>query len=429
MSVAVANALAARLLERNREVAVAQQYADGEYRLAFLSPKMREAFGSVFAAAGLDLADLIVRAASERLQVDGFDSGDRSLDEAAWNAWVASGLDSLFEAAMRQAMVTGQSYLAADPNGGGPGVPTLHVEDAFTTYVEVNPATREREYALRLWQGEDGHAVALLYTGDEVQSFRSERKVSAETSDIKLRAIGREPNPLGVVPFVPIVNSPDARDRCGRSDLLPVIPLIDVAHYYAGNMLVTAEFSAFPQRVLTGVEIPRDPETNEPLPAQQIATAQSRLWTFEAADARVTSLPTADLSGYLRAIEQQVRLIAAVTRTPAHYLMSQFINVSAEALVASEAGFIGKLEAKAASYSKGVREAMQIALQTDAQINPTWRPFERFSPSIVADAASKEMAVGVAAEEIWRKRLSYDPRTVARMSEEFRGALARRAQS
>jgi hypothetical protein len=421
MSVKVANTLAARLLARNREAKIAQDYADGNFRLEFLSAKMSEAFGRTFSAAGANVADLIVRASSERIVLDGFDSGDKERDARAWEVWKANGMDSMFEAVIRQAIVTGQGYLSADPNGGGSGVPSIHVEDSFTTYVQVDPATRERLFALKLWQAPDGHAEAILYTPNDVQSFRSEKKVNAENDDLKLRPVGKERNPLGRVPIVPILNSIDARDRCGRSDLVPVIPLIDVLHYYIGNMLVTAEFAAFPQRVLTGVEIPRDPETNEPVAAQEIVTAQSRLWTFEPPDARITSLPVADLSGYLRAIEQQVRLISAVTRTPQHYLLTSLVNISADALTASEAGFVGKLETKSAGFARGVREVMALALDADgAQIDPTFRPFERYSPSVLADAATKQAATNVELEAIWRHVLGYDPRTVERMSERFR---------
>jgi hypothetical protein len=45
-------------------------------------------------------------------------------------------------------------------------------------------------------------------------------------------------------------------------------------------MLLTSEFMAFPQRVLLGIEIPKDPVTGQPITAAQLQAAQSRLWAF-----------------------------------------------------------------------------------------------------------------------------------------------------
>jgi hypothetical protein len=93
-------------------------------------------------------------------------------------------------------------------------------------------------------------------------------------------------------------------------------------------MLVASEFGAFRQRVLTGVEIPRDPETGRPLGRSEIVAAMSRLWTFESTDTKVYDLDATDLTNFVRAVDMFIQHLAAQTHTPPHYLLGQVVNAS-----------------------------------------------------------------------------------------------------
>jgi hypothetical protein len=76
----------------------------------------------------------------------------------------------------------------------------------------------------------------------------------------------------------------------------------DAINKLANDMVIASEFQAFRQRVLTGVEIPKNPETGEPLESQQLEAAMSRLWTFENPDAKVHDLEAASLANYTDAL-------------------------------------------------------------------------------------------------------------------------------
>jgi hypothetical protein len=103
-------------------------------------------------------------------------------------------------------------------------------------------------------------------------------------------------------------------------------------------MIVASEYAAFPQRVATGVEVPKDPETGQPLPTAELKAALSRLWVFANKDAKVQDLQAADLGNYVKALEPLVQHLAAQTRTPPHYLLGQVVNASGDALKAAETG-------------------------------------------------------------------------------------------
>jgi hypothetical protein len=61
----------------------------------------------------------------------------------------------------------------------------------------------------------------------------------------------------------------------GTSDLRVSIPLTNAINKQVLDMMVASEFAAFPQRVLIGVELPKDPVTNQPLASTEL-TATSR---------------------------------------------------------------------------------------------------------------------------------------------------------
>jgi hypothetical protein len=170
-------------------------------------------------------------------------------------------------------------------------------------------------------------------------------------------------------------------------------------------MLVASEFQAFRQRVLTGIEIPKNPETGQPLESQQLEAAISRLWTFESADAKVWDMPPTDLKNYVSGIQELLNHVAAQTRTPPHYLLGQMANLSGEALSAAEAGLVSKVRSKQRSFARGWREVMRLALGTDEPIEVKWANPEHQSLASLADPVAKLSipAIGLPREELWRK--------------------------
>src|SRR4051812_49954665 len=94
------------------------------------------------------------------------------------------------------------------------------------------------------------------------------------------------------------------------------MPIQNAINKLCTDMLVASEFGAFRQRVLTGVEIPRDPETGRPLGRSEIVAAMSRLWTFESSDAKVYDLNPTDLKNFVVAVEMVKAGFGAQTPDP-----------------------------------------------------------------------------------------------------------------
>jgi hypothetical protein len=186
-------------------------------------------------------------------------------------------------------------------------------------------------------------------------------------------------------------------------------------------MIVASEFGAFRQRVLTGVEIPRDPETGRPLGRSEIVAAMSRLWTFESENAKVYDLNPTDLSNFVSAVEMFKADLAAQTRTPPHYLLGQVVNASGDALKVAEAGLVSKCRRKILYFSDPWEAAMALALQasgrgeTDAaDVQSLWADPERTTLGELVDACVKKRTLGVPLEELWLE-MGYTPAQIADM--------------
>jgi hypothetical protein len=420
------------------EAQLYEAYYNGQHPLQFATSKFREAFGTLFGAFADNWCQIVVDAAVERLRITGFRAeGGDTLSDAAWSIWQENGLDAESVIAHTEAGKSGHAFLLVDPNDGEP---LITVEHATQVVVARDPANRRnRLAALKRWKGDDGFGYATLYLPDVVLRFESTERLDApSTLTGGLQWTGRTTdaaevaNPLGVVPVIPLENKPSLIPPFGKvtiahSDLEPAVPLQNAVNKLCTDLIVASEYGAFPQRVVTGVEVPKDPDTGQPLAAAELKAAMSRLWTFKPADARVTALPATDLSNFVTAIEMFVTHLAAQTRTPPHYLLAKLVNMSGDALSVAEAGLVSKCRAKTLSFSDPWEEAIGLALQaagedaTAADVEAIWANPERVQLGALVDAAVKKKTLGIPLPVIWLE-LGYTPEQIAEMVKEEESA-------
>jgi hypothetical protein len=152
-------------------------------------------------------------------------------------------------------------------------------------------------------------------------------------------------------------------------------------------------------------------------------TAGRLLW-LPSVDAKIDSWEAASLDGFSRIIEQLVGHIAAQSRTPAYYLMSQagMSNVSPEGVETGEAGLVMKVHASQEQYNGGLRDiAVLVARQLGedalakqcrrAQI--VWKNPRNPSQAQAADSFQKMLAAGLPLEWLLAKELQYSPDEIA----------------
>jgi hypothetical protein len=397
-------------------IAKCEAYYIGQHRMAFTTAQFRATFGALFAAFADNWCDLVVDASAERLRVEGFRFGpDASADDDAWTIWQRNGLDAESDMAHTDAIKLGTTYALVGPDDGGKA--QIQVEAADKAIVYVDPAQgRHRLAGLRYWCDEWGVEHCALYLPTKVYWWRRASENSQWLEDV-----GSGENPLGVVPLIPLANSPTLANRLGRSDIERVIPLQDAVNKLCGDMIVASEFAAFPQRWATGIEIPTNPETGERMAANFLGGAD-RVWAVESDQAHFGNFLVSDLTTYVRAIEMLIQHVAAQTRTPPHYLLGSSGSFpSGESLKATETGLVAKVHRKQLSFGEGWEEAMRLAfaVEGDAKrssqidVETIWANPESRIVGETVDAAVKLASIGVPRPALW-EYIGASPQQIAR---------------
>lgn len=405
------------------DVEAYEAYYRGEQRLELATSKYREVFGRLLEAVSDNWCQLVVDASVERLKVEGFRFGpaDQPADSDAWAIWQANYLDADSELAHAEASKCGTSYLLVLP-GPDPETPRITAEHPAQCITYSAPDDRRnRLAAFKRWLEADGSARAALYTAETVYLLGRARN-SSSRSWSQLASVT---NPIGWVPMVPMLNLPNLLGG-GMSDLQAVMSLQDAINKLLADMLVNSEFTAYPQRYATGIEIPTDPATGRAYEDREaFLSSVSRLWVNENPQGSFGQLEGSDGLGYVRQVEALVQHIAAQTRTPPHYLLgSSGAFPSGESLKATETGLVAKVRRKQTSYGEAWEEAMRLAFayrgdtvraQATA-VETIWADPEARSEGELVDALLKMRQLGVPITELWR-RWGASPQEIARWAD------------
>lgn len=230
---------------------------------------------------------------------------------------------------------------------------------------------------------------------------------------------GERANDLRDVPFVPFINRRNRRlsGFAEHEDVLTVQNRINLSLI----MLVAAmKYGAFKQRWASGLEVDEDPLTGEKIQPYKLDIKS--LWTSGDPETKFGEFSATDLKPYVAAVQSAVQDLAAISRTPPHYLIGAVVNVSGDALKAAETGLVSKVRDRQRNFGESWEQTMRLAFRvlgdetraTAYTAETIWRDPESRSIAELADAAVKKSAAGVP----WRQRMEdmgYTPTQIARM--------------
>jgi Phage portal protein, SPP1 Gp6-like len=398
-------------------------YYRGDHNLKYSSEKFRKQFGFLYREFADNFCDVVVDKLSERLRPTGIRMGAAATqgDTAAWTIWQRNGLDADSELAHKEAFIKEQSYgmvwWETDANGNvtSPARAQITVEDATEVILACAPENRRKRLAaLKKWIDEDGYAHCELYLPGEIYKWISPKKVDTfVTGEEKIQwkpyAEPGEPwplpNKLGVVPVVALRNNP--RLRRVQSELEQIIPMQDYLNFLLANAAVASEGYAYRQRYATGLKIPLDPKTNQPV--EELKMAQDRVWTSADPNSKFGEFGETNLGNYVQMIDLTLRHIAVKSATPAHYFDVNGQFPSGDALTIAEAPLVRKAELRSLHFGESWEEIIRLAFLVEgdkqkANITDSemiWRDFEIRSLTQLADSLVKLQSVGFPDEYLW----------------------------
>lgn len=415
--------LGKQLDERERVMDQYERYYNGIQPLLLASDKFRQTFGTTYARFSDNFCRLVVQAVEERLTVDGFRWNDDAGSKKAWRIWQSNKLDAISQRGHREALIKSDCPVIVGPSPTG-GLPIIRPQEPEHVVIAYGDDPHERVCAMKRWKTATGKVLATLYFPDRLEKYE---QVASSTSGEawQPRAVEGEPWPLphdlGVVPVVALINDPDL-DNTGASELTSVIPLQNALNKLLVDMLVSAEYTAYRQRWVTGMEIPIDEDTGKPV--EPFKAAVDRLWVARDPGTKFGDFDQTDLAPYAQAIELLIQHIASTTRTPPHYLLGQSGSFpSGESLKSTETGLVAKAHRRMRDFGETWEEVMRIAFRASGDAKRSehesgetiWRDPEYRTEGEHIDALLKLSALDVPKQQLWEDA-GYSPQQIERFA-------------
>jgi hypothetical protein len=403
-----------------------QEFYDAyETDLAFAQKKFSEAFGPMFYNFRDNFCSLVVDSLSERLTVQGFRFGDDDPEDTgkepskgdadgdADDIWKRNFMDAESISVHTDAFVNGEAFLSVW--GDKDGNPIILPESAQEVYCQYRPGSRrEVVAAIKKYLDDWGTQHVTLWLPDQVHMF------DRPNANVKWNAPTSVNNPLGVVPIIPMRNRIRLRRGEPYSEIHNIIPIQQAITKLMADAITASEFAAFPQRVITGIELPEDENGQVASPIQ---AAIDRMLMFEDENVSFGAFPSADLNNWVSLISLLVQHLSAITRIPPHYFLVGGSNFpSGESLQSAEAGLVRKVSERAIYFGSAWEQAMRLAFAVKGDTaraeafdcSVIWGDFATRSESLLVDGLVKQaQGLGVPQRILWEKA-GYSPDEIER---------------
>ena len=336
----------------------------------------------------VNVVKLAIDVPAQSLYVAGFRSEQGEDEAPQWDVWQANRFDARQTAVHRASLAYGVSYVRVTPGAPAPVLRGVGPRHMTTVYGEDESWPR---YALECIQDATGKRYRLY--DDAAIYFLAENADGLEIYDISEHG-------LGVCPIVRFRNVIDLDDD-QLGEIEPLMPLQDQIDVTTFDLLVAQHFQSFRQRYILGWTAKNEND--------KITVAASRFLTFADADVKVGEFSEVNLAGYLDSRTAGVENLATISQTPPHHLLGKLVNLSAEALVAAEAGQRRKVGERQINFGESWEQVFALVakagrLEGDDGAQVRWQDTEARSFAAVVDALGKlATQLGIPPEELWER--------------------------
>ncbi len=427
------------------------RYFSGEQPLTYATAEWRSFHEDRYKGFSDNWCGVVGRAPVDRQRIDGFRLGtsvDVVTDDERelWSDWNRNELTAASNQGFLASTIAKRSYTLTWADADDKPVVTWeHPSQVIVAYAA--DGSRARTAALKSWRDGDME-YATLYLPDEVWKFqRSSLSVAlnrgrtpsgivvpmsfAAISGWQPREVADEKwplvNPLGVVPIVEWANRPLLGGE-PISDIAGTMAMQDAINLLWAYLFTAADYASMPGRVVLGAEPPKIPVLDDngqiigSQPAKLEDLAKGRLLFLPGAGDKnptVAQYDAAKLDVFTNVVTQGVGHIAAQTSTPGHYLLTneKFANLNGDALTAAEVPLATKVENQQTHFNPAAKETaalmalvrgkkdMAAAIRAaDGRRFVQWKDPAMHSLGQVADAATKDKAVGLSMRTVLERR-------------------------
>jgi hypothetical protein len=337
------------------------KYYDGNQTLHYSSSRLREVFRNIDAKFVENWCAVVIDATLERIQLTGFDTGDKASTDRLAELWQSTGMELDDNDVHLATLVCGEAYVFIWPDADGK--PQAFYNDPRLCHVQYDAENpRKKAWAAKWWKAYDGRTMLNLYYSDRIEYYATKggEEISSEAAFFLREDMPPAENPYDVVPIFPFALT----GRGSISELYGILPLQDAVNKLFSDMMVSSEFGAFKQRWIIS-----NADTNA------LRNSPYETWMIPAGDGttqtQVGEFTQTDLAGYISAMQALATAIAVQKRIPKHYLMAQGGDPSGEALIALEAPLNKKCSAYIERFKASWRDVAAFLLKIDgADVDP-----------------------------------------------------------
>lgn len=365
-------------------------YLRDDQRLSWLPSGTPDEVQRISRISRVNMLKFVVRASVQAMYVSGYRAQRANTDAPAWEIWQRNRMDARQIGVHRAGIAYGASYVTVLP-----GAPVPVLRGVSPRYMTVAYGDDD-EWPVWALERRRGGGYRLF---DDEAIYR----LASEPDSDKLVWISTDLHEAGVTPVVRFRETDDLDDPvCGVVE--PLIPLQDQINMTTFGLLVAQHYGAFRQRYIIGWLA----ETEE----TKLKASASKLWTFEDApdEVKVGEFEQTALEGYIASREASLRHLATISQTPAHELLGQLVNLSAEALAAAEASHRRAVTEIQTVMGESWEQALGLGgkLDGNGEADPLayvrWLDTETRSIAQMADAFGKLVRMlGLPAQALWER--------------------------
>lgn len=367
-------------------------YYDGEQPLVYTANRLNEIFKDLDAYFAENWCSVVIDSARDRVNLREINVEGSA--NARWKEiWEASEISLESDDVHEAAMVAGEGYFIAWPDEDNV-IQGYHNDPRLVHLFYENGEPRKKKFAAKMWVSDDERLNMTLYYADKLEYYKTRNKaknVMDANSFEPTRETSAE-NPYGEIP----VFHYRMGQRKVKSDLKNVIPIQNGINKLLTDMMVTAEFMAFPQRyVISQAEV-----------QGKLKVAPKEIWDLPAGDGmgqqtQAGQFEAAKLENYLNSIDNLATALGSITRTPKHYFFSVGSNLSGEALIAMEAPLNKKAQDRVDRFVPPWKQAALFMLRAAGEtvrpedVTPIFDRPETVQPRTEAETRQMNVNAGV----------------------------------
>ena len=267
---------------------------------------------------GLNILAKLADAAPERMQVEGFKVNGKHNDDI-WTIWQGNKFDAGSRMVLQEKFGLSIAYAMVDPNLNSAGVATVtpeHPEQAITEGIPSTDGRMGLKVLVDETSGPTPVRYAYLHSPERVEVYAAPTRVNvgwAMKPAWEYQESLSGDNPLGECAIVPFVNRPRML-RDPRPEWYPALETQKRINKTLLDRMAMQDEGSFKAMWATGLAIPIDPETNQPI--EPVKRALDRMFVNENPEGKWGQFEAEDIRQMLLAVMDDVKAAAILVSTP-----------------------------------------------------------------------------------------------------------------